>query len=249
MLADLLRPNPQAKITELTVGDGEHRVVIVDDFYAEPERMVELAHDLHYVHGKVNGNFPGGRAVVSIDTRPLFGVMSQLWGSPLAPYGNEYQPLMLSTIHHGQVELNIAQRSPHIDPGISAMVYLNADADCAGGTGLYRHALTGLERVPIQPTAPLLEFAAEFGYGPRWFQTPEDYTRWQDAMVFNPLFSADEGYINEGNDYWELMYLVEMKFNRLVIFDGRIPHSQYIKDGTFEETIRLNQIAYAQGRD
>ena len=249
MLDDLLRPNPQARITELTVGDGEHRLVIADDFYADPERLVALAGDLFYVQGKVNGNFPGGRAVVSIDTRPLFSVLSQLWGAPLMSYGNEYQPLMLSTIRHGEVELNIAQRSPHIDPGVSAMVYLNAEADCAGGTGLYRHALTGLERVPIQPTAPLLEFAAEFGYGPQWFQNAEEYTRWQDAMVFNPLFSADEGYINDGNDYWELMYLIEMKFNRLVIFDGRIPHSQYIQDGQFAGTTRLNQIAYLQGRD
>jgi hypothetical protein len=45
------------------------------------------------------------------------------------------------------------------------------------------------------------------------------------------------------------MHLVEMKFNRLVIFDGRIPHSQYIKPGQFDETLRLNQVVYLQGSD
>jgi hypothetical protein len=64
-------------------------------------------------------------------------------------------------------------------------------------------------------------------------------------MIFNPLFACrDNRYINDGNAYWELLHLVEMQPNRLMMFDGRCFHSQYIHPGDYDQAFRVNQILY-----
>ncbi|MCO5171044.1 MAG: DUF6445 family protein [Planctomycetes bacterium] len=246
--SQLLQVNPRAKVTVERVGRDGHRVVLVDDFYAHPDEVVGLAQGLHFFSGKMHGNFPGARAIISLDTAPLLATLSELWGAPLEPF-QVFQPVVFSAIvNHPGLVLNNAQRQPHVDPGVSAMVYLNAPDACVGGTGLYRHRLTGLERVPAAVTPALLRFAEQYGFGPESLRSPEQYTAFQDSIVFNPLFAAkDNTYINDGNEFWELTYLVEMRFNRLVIFDGRVPHSQHLKPGQFGDHARLNQIFYLKG--
>ena len=56
-------------------------------------------------------------------------------------------------------------------------------------------------------------------------------------------------YINDGNEFWEFLHLIEMRHNRLVIFDGRMPHSQYLKEEQFQDYYRINQIMYFKGQD
>ena len=49
-------------------------------------------------------------------------------------------------------------------------------------------------------------------------------------MIFNPNGAMRENvYINDGNEFWELLSLIEMRPNQLVIFDGRMPYSQHIQ--------------------
>ena len=55
--------------------------------------------------------------------------------------------------------------------------------------------------------------------------------------------------ITDGNDYRELLYRIDMKPNRLVIFDGRMFHSQHIAPEQFRDRFRMNQILYFQGHD
>lgn len=246
---DVLALNPNPEVTVEVVGQGKRKVILVDGFYRYPEKVLALAEGLHFFGGAMHGNFPGTRAMITLDTSHLVDSMSQLWGSSLKPAQGDYQPVLLSAIVNRGQQLNNAQRQPHIDPGISAMVYLNRQDECRGGTGIYRHELTGLERVPPRVTQGVLDFAAQFNFTPDQLQTPEDYQRFQDAIIFNPEFAMKENsYINAGNEFWGLLYLIEMKFNRLVIFDGRMPHSQYLKEG-FEDHRRLNQVLYLKERE
>jgi len=63
--------------------------------------------------------------------------------------------------------------------------------------------------------------------------------------MFNPLFAnQDNTYINDGNEYWELLKLMEMQPNRLIIFDGRGFHSQHITPDQYTEAFRVNQVVY-----
>jgi len=92
----------------------------------------------------------------------------------------------------------------------------------------------------------MAELAIQCGQNPEALnKTQAAYIAFQDSVIFNPLFSPRENsYINDGNSYWELLYLMPMKFNRLVIFDGRMPHSQHMKDGQFRDKPRINQLLY-----
>lgn len=245
---DLLQINPDARWTTLSIGEGKHKVVLADDFYLHAEQVGGFAQGLYYTAGAMNGNFPGGRAVVSLNTRPLITALGDAWGTPLQQAGGSYQPVVFSVIRNDpQVQLSESQRQPHIDPGISAMVYLNHESECVGGTGIYRNQPTRLERLPTEPTPEILELAAKNGYAPEQLATPEGYTAFQDGVVFKPSYAAaGNDYINDGNDHWELLYLIEMKFNRLVIFDGRMPHSQHIAGDQFCNTFRMNQIVYLE---
>ena len=240
---EVLQVNPRPRVTVESVGRGKHRVVIADDYYRHPDQVVELAQNLCYVAG-MNGSFPGTRAVVSLDTRPLIASASELWGSKLESI-EVFHPVIFSSIVNDGTPLTVAQRQPHIDPGITALVYLNPDELCAGGTGIYRHRLTGLERIPTTPTIEMAQLAVQCGTNPEFLTTPQGYTTFQDNIIFNPLFAVRENtYINDGNDFWELLYLVEMRFNRLVIIDGRMPHSQHLKAGQFGDHSRLTQALY-----
>jgi hypothetical protein len=234
--------NPRPTVTLERVGSGTHRVVIVDDFYQHPERVAELARSLSYVRGG-NGNFPGARAVMSIDTRFLIAAVSEHWGSRLEGF-EAFHPVIFSALQGG-LPLNVGQRQPHVDPGVTALIYLNPNELCTGGTGLYRHRLTGLERIPLTATPEIAPLAAQCGIDPESLKTPTGYTTFQDSIVFNPLFAARENsYMNDGNEFWELLYLIAMKYNRLVAFDGRQFHSQHFKETDFRTQARINQLLY-----
>lgn len=247
---NLLEINPNARWTTLSLGEGGHQVVIADDFYLNVEPLRAIASSLYYLAGPMHGNFPGARAIMSLDTQALIRSLSERWGSPLIEASGSYHPAVFSIIlNDGKLELSEAQRQPHIDPGISAMVYLNDPQDCAGGTGIYRHRPTGLERIPLEATAEVRELAAQRNWSRGDLNTPDGYLGFQDDVVFNPSYAATgNDYINEGNEAWELLHLVEMKFNRMVIFDGRMPHSQHLARDQFNQAYRLNQIVYLKDR-
>ena len=121
---------------------------------------------------------------------------------------------------------------------------------CSGGTGLYRHRPTGLDRLPIAVNSEIVRLAEQHGMTPGVLKREDGYAEFMNTVMFNSNYAMrDNSYINDGNDYWELLYLVEMKPNRLVIFDGRMPHSQHIKQGEYRDYYRINQILYFQGHD
>jgi hypothetical protein len=52
-------------------------------------------------------------------------------------------------------------------------------------------------------------------------------------------------YITDSIDDWELIYLAEMKFNRMILYEQNILHTAYIKPGMFENgTYRLLQMFF-----
>ncbi|GJL68373.1 MAG: hypothetical protein NPIRA06_10080 [Nitrospirales bacterium] len=243
--SDLLALNPHQTVSIQRVGLGQHQVVIVDDFYQYPEEILKIALSLPYTNRfEIVGNFPGVRARLDHDHRELVKSMSALWGCPLYPFFSP-QPVVFQGIKTDNYRLNVGQRQPHIDQDVTAMVYLNPADSCAGGTALYRHGPTGLERVPPIPDATIRQLANQLELSDEFFTSPEGYENFQNSMIFNPLFACrDNRYINDGNEYWELLKLIEMRPNRLMMIDGRCFHSQYIQSGHYNQAFRVNQVLY-----
>jgi len=242
---DLLAINPHHTVSIQQVGLGQHQIVVVDNFYQHPDDVLQVALTLPYTDRfEIVGNFPGVRASLNLETRELVETLSSLWGCPLFTFFSP-QPVVFQGIKTQNYRLNVGQRQPHIDQDITAMVYLNPADSCTGGTGVYRHRPTGLERVPIMPDATIRQLADQLELSDEFFTSPEGYENFQNSMIFNPLFSCRSNtYINDGNEYWELLKLIEMRPNRLMIFDGRCFHSQYIQAGDYDQAFRVNQIFY-----
>ena len=241
----MLTINPHCEVTNEQVGQGKHKVVIADHFYQFPEKVLQLALELPYTDRfEIVGNFPGVRASVNLDTKKLFSTISEYWERSLYPFFDN-QPVIFQGITNKNYHLNIGQRQPHIDQDITAMVYLNPADSCVGGTGLYRHRPTGLERVPIVPDQEIQSLADRLELSDEFLNSAEGYENFQNSMIFNPLF-ANQGnaYINDGNEYWELLKLIEMKPNRLIVFDGRCFHSQHITSSQYTQAFRVNQVVY-----
>jgi hypothetical protein len=220
-------------------------VIIADHFYLHPDDILQVALELPYTDRfEIVGNFPGVRASLNVNTQPLIHQLSQMWGCNLLPFFSP-QPVVFQGIKMQNFRLNVGQRQPHIDQDVTAMVYLNPEGFCKGGTGLYQHRPTGLERVPILPDATIRRLADQLELDDEFLESPEGYENFLNSMIFNPLFACrDHRYINDGTAYWELLQLIEMQPNRLMMFDGRCFHSQYLQPGDYDQAFRVNQILY-----
>lgn len=223
------------------IGDDKHKVVIVDGFYREPERVAELANTLEFSSAPdLVQQFPGERAEVEADTAHLARAVWHYFGRVGDPSTSHF-PFCVSRYRGGRV-LEPRQRLPHFDPTLTALVYLNSPDDCAGGTAMYRHRSSGLELIPLTPEASTVQLAQSMGYRVADFQQL-GYPVIIERMLFNERFApAGNRTLNEGNHVWELMTLVEMRFNRLVIYDGRIPHGMWVEPAWFVRTPRVYQL-------
>lgn len=93
------------------------------------------------------------------------------------------------------------QKIPHVDGDAEAlMVYL----DDTAGTAFYRHKGTGYTR---------LNFTTE------------------ELHIFDELGKARllEGYMSGSNDRWEMLYHVEPKRNRAIVYNGSFFHTTHTK--------------------
>lgn len=241
--AEVFAVNPHPTISERCVGTGRHRVIMVDEFYRYPERVLDLIDRLPFsedARGELA--LPVRRAVARADLRHIEPLIRSYAGQePLAQGGELW---FVAQGMWGNAPLSPRQRIPHNDPTAAALIYLNRPEDCSGGTGLYRHRPTGLEIIPLKADARMVRLARDLGYPPlRLNHRTENYVRMIERVVYHPRQGNSDGsLLNKGNPYWELMALIEMRFNRLVVYDGRIPHTAYIEPGTFEDMPRLVQM-------
>ena len=51
-------------------------------------------------------------------------------------------------------------------------------------------------------------------------------------------------YITDSEGDWELLYLAEMKFNRLILYQQSVLHTAYVKPGMFDNNYRLLQMFF-----
>ncbi len=66
----------------------------------------------------------------------------------------------------------------------------------------------------------------------------EDLLRW----IMSPPPNDGAGFITQSNGDWEFLQLVEMRYNRLVLYKGRVFHSGYIEDGWFGESLATRRL-------
>ncbi|MFT4552523.1 MAG: hypothetical protein ACI9S8_001148 [Chlamydiales bacterium] len=248
------------------VGRQRYPVLVVDNFYLDPEYVRGLALDLHY-SPVLTSSYPGEQAIISLPMTELYSFIyrhiGKLYGlskkSTMA-FGDQILRFSLIRKHEKPNHVEIA----HIDPTLlQILIYLTPSEKCLPGTLFKRHKeydidehvfevdtmkaaykLIGLSIGESEPQCvvqeAILRRVMKMGLFARYFNLLKEgrMKSFRDMQLL--LDTARDNY-----HLWEAYHSVEMKFNRLVCFPGFLFHAPSWEedawDGERKEEYRLTQ--------
>lgn len=208
MILDL---HPDIRVEKLTLGREGAPLVVIDNFVAEPERLVKKATTAQFTSG---GRFYPGIRVKAPPSYEHF-LVTRLPSLVGEYFGLTGSALRLSMCHYSLVttpaaELSLLQRLPHVDSlapeGLATIHYLFKEKH--GGTAFYRHRATGYEYLD-QTRGPV-------------------YSRALDAECAGSDRPASE-YINGDTALFEEIARAEGVFNRMLVYRRNSLHSGSIE--------------------
>ena len=204
MILDL---HPDIRIEQRTIGTEKAPLLVIDNFVADPERLVRRAAARQFRAGGLN--YPGLRTEAPLGYQQLF--RDRLQRTLFDFFGLDGKSLAFPMCHYSLVttpaqQLKPLQRIPHIDStdgrGLATVHYLFRTN--LGGTAFYRHRATGFE---------FIDAARKEGY----------YR--QIERVVHASESLPAGYINADTDLFEQIQSVPAAFNRILIYRRNSLHS------------------------
>ena len=214
------------------IGQEKHPVIIVDNFLAEAEKLINLSLEAQYA--PVNKSYPGVRAKApDFYLQGMLDLMHQplgrLGGLILKTFQLDANDLncdwksVFSIVTVRPQDLKIRQVVPHVDSvcpfDLSFLHYLNGPEK--GGTSFYRHRSTGFESLSEDREN---EFKIAISSETNGSNIPKEY-------------------INGSTNLFERIASYDSAFNRMIIFrqtslhSGNIP-KDYCFDG-YPETARV----------
>lgn len=151
--------------------------IVVDDFYAEPEKVREFALKQEF---KVRGNYPGQRTVSFLNDSLRTKLQDILYpyAGKITDWGGEYTGSFQYTV--------AADRSwIHSDSTTdwAALLYLTPNAPLTAGTGIFKHKSTGLMNWDYRNTSQ--EYLKTAPPGDDF----QDMTKWDMVDRFGNLFN------------------------------------------------------------
>ncbi len=233
---DLNGPD-QYKVTFLDI--GETKALIVDNIYKYPDAIRNLALSLDYFIPR--GNFPGFFSSITIKPNAIRILINELLGKKegwVAEFPIYCQDMSFGMIDITLEQLSPAQRQPHYDAfgDYAALVYLNTPDQVKGGTSFWKNKKTGLTKAPM-----VLNDVSEKLMKENNFSNLEELRSW---IMIEGLVDPISGFLKDSTPHWELLQIIEMKFNRLVVYDSNLFHSIHFDSrefGTDKSTRRLTQ--------
>tara|TARA_B100001029_G_scaffold1151_1_gene861 strand:- start:20 stop:628 length:609 start_codon:yes stop_codon:yes gene_type:complete len=198
-------------------------IIVVDDFLDNPDAVREyaLAQKFEMFGGK---NWPGCDSSDSHGSEEMTKECSEVVGMELAIKPEN----KCSYFRHTRVGQHGSQHI-HFDPnpGLvwAGVLYLTPTVHPTGGTKFWKHTATGWEKAPTN------EEGAEHGLHSH-----------QDMVRFFNIEGKDES-------KWTELDNVAFKYNRLVMFNPSMWHSNGDWFGTTHEDARLVQLFFFHGAD
>jgi hypothetical protein len=199
-----------------------NRVIIIDDFYADPYSIREIALTAEY-EDKSAGNYPGRNSIKNFWNNDLNQSISQITGEAVTfnnqPFCGKFRFICKD---------DVAKQIIHFDPSPkqiwAGVIYLNLPEHCEGtnsGTTMYRHKGSGMSVAPFDHIE-----AQKIGV-----------TTHEDMKVF---------FETEGlnRSLWSPELKVDNKFNRLVLFRPWMWHAMEDHFGTDITNSRLTQLIF-----
>jgi len=206
-------------------GEGQHPVVVVDDFTGNVAAIREIAAALAPFPANQGNYYPGLRRFIMPADTEAFAYAHGLLREAATFIGGgfdcddfDWLEGSFSMVTTAPDRLTPPQRAPHFDstdPGYLAVLHYLSDTP---GTAFYRQRLTGIEQV-----------------------TRDNVTR----FVENARAAAAnaKGYIQGSDGFYEQIGMVEGKADRLVIYRGSMLHSGIIPpDADLSEDPRKGRL-------
>lgn len=210
MILDL---HPGIRIERRTIGAEKAPLMVIDDFVADPLRLIRRAAWRPFRTG--GANYPGIRVEAPLGYQQL--IRDRLLGTLRDFFGLSGTSLAFSMCHYSLVttpaaQLAPLQRIPHVDSvsgtGLATVHYLfSADL---GGTAFYRHRETGFE---------IVDAARKQAYFAKIEQLLQDPA------------SIPPGYINGDTALFAEIARVAGVFNRMIVYRRNSLHSGCIDRG------------------
>lgn len=197
-------------------------LVIVDDFYDDPQRVREAALGCDYPESPGPLTYPGRNSRQQYLPPGLDEAVSHAVSEPLIGDAGEGST-------HGKFRVTLAADKSrymvHVDPNVMhwvGVVYLNLPEQCTGGTTFYRHRELNSDRNPVS----------------------------QAELNGCGLPDVASLLRRDGNDpeKWEHLMTVPMRFNRLVLYRPWVWHASGAAFGDCLETGRLIQLVFFQSK-
>ena len=227
--SDVFKINEDAQISVEKFGD--QKVVVVDDFYSNPEMVRDISLN-SYASKYDNVEYPGFRNTLYTNLEFQLKFFTNL-------IEDNYDRISLYHETFNKVNFNLVKSAevydwdydshgrachPHIDKAdkckYGAVVYLNHDDEFTAGvngTSFYKHKATSV----CDCNPKIMKFYRRSGY-----------------RSVNDVFFTDEtahcnDWINDGNEYWDMIHLSQMKFNRMILYPGTYFHASYFNNDDF----------------
>ena len=172
-----------------------YRAIIIDNFYADPDAVRELASNCPYVpKGQLSQNFAGEESMEAYFTSALVKKLEQAVNSRIIvdPQRNAFGRFRLAK------SADKRRTKVHSDnTDWTAVVYLTPDDSCQGGTQFFKHIPTGLESPPTEEDLKLLGMTRE---------------EFDVNVVLRDSLDPSK---------WEVTEEVSMKYNRCALIKGK----------------------------
>ncbi len=190
-------------------------VIIIDQFYEEPDKVRNLAVNAEYVSG-AKYNYPGYQSKKQYYTKEIVQKIENITGTNISDIERfTFGAFRVITKQTGSMP------KVHADTVIdwAGLVFLTPDCPPSNGLGFYRHKETGFEGPPTDKQARMI------GY--------EDANEFERQVVRRDMANLD---------LWELVSVVEPTFNRIVLFKGaNYYHAPLGGSGTDAKDSRITQ--------
>lgn len=206
-----IRPHPQMKLSVTQVGAERAPVILVDNFLANADELVEEAATT-YPFKPFNLYYPGVRAPIpSMYPLALYQILRDALRTV---FGLDGLDVVMADSDFRMVtkrpeELHSRQLVPHYDiADPNVIVVLHYLARSYGGTSMYRHRQTGFERIAGNRVQPF-----------------------EDAMAAELKEYRPQGFIAGDSEYFERIATFPAVFNRALIYRGISLHAGDIEAG------------------
>lgn len=204
----------------------EKNLIVIDDFYDQPELVVKHALGLSYKSHE-GSTYPGKNSTIPLWHEPIRTRLSKLIGNEVVPAPGTANGLFRLSHYDSRFKQDI-----HVDPGSdwAGVLYLTRNHPPVDGTTLWKHKEKGMETCPRTH-----EEAQQYGF--------ENFQQIRKEIMYGDGLNRS---------LWDPIYRVPFKYNRLVLFRPWMFHSHGENFGTSNcdlDHLRLVQLFFLHEKE